>query len=73
MGVPGAVGTITGFESELVDRLIDLDWAAEQLAERLDSAPPLARHHSVEATPENRRDYALGVLRDRRHAGAAKA
>jgi hypothetical protein len=70
IGVPGAIGTITGFESDQVGNLIDLDWAASELSDRLDGAPPLSDSRRLEATPDNRRDYALGILRRRRDTQA---
>jgi hypothetical protein len=66
IGVPEASGRISGFETELVGALIDLDWVTEQVVELMDSARPVAEFNRVEDTPENRRNYVLGILRDRR-------
>lgn len=43
--------------------LFDLDAAARELSAQLESAEITRRYHSIEATDENRRGYALALLR----------
>jgi predicted KAP-like P-loop ATPase len=66
LGVPEAVGRISGFEMNFVGELVDLDLATERLSEQLDSMPRVSVPHRAEATMANRRSYVLEILRNRR-------
>ncbi|ANP73037.1 KAP family P-loop NTPase fold protein [Cryobacterium arcticum] len=66
-GVPDAPLMLSGLDFEALDNIVGLDFLYAALDQEIEvaSAPPW-RDHSVEATPESRRQYALQLLRERR-------
>jgi hypothetical protein len=73
LGVPNARTTLGNLDFQMLDELVGVDFLCEELAEEISAAatPPWGEH-AVDATPENRREYALQLLRQKQGDDAAE-